>query len=264
MSNTERNNLARFGFDFKQSGVHTSRTLMLDELEVLLSYLDNSGADKADYFKAIDDENCLGKRTQANRKLTYRHLANLYTLEQSVAIFRALLYFWQRDQQGRPLLGLLCGYCRDALLRLTTHLIMSFSEGTVVDREMLEQFIDHQQPGRFSPATLKSTAQNINSSWTQAGHLTGRARKTRTQAKATSGSVAYALFLGYLTGVRGESLFQTEFAKLLDCPIDKAIDLAEEASRRGWIVFKRVGRTIEVLFPNLLTQQEMEWLREQS
>jgi len=129
---------------------------------------------------------------------------------------------------------------------------------------MLEQFIDHQQPGRFSPATLKSTAQNINSSWTQAGHLTGRARKTRTHAKATSGSVAYALFLGYLTGVRGESLFQTEFAKLLDCPIDKAIDLAEEDSRRGWIVFKRVGRTIEVLFPNLLTQQEMEWLREQS
>ena len=113
MSNTEKNNLARFGFYFEQTGVHTSRTLMLDELEVLLSYLDNSGADKADYLKAIDDENCLGKRTQANRKLTYRHLANLFTLEPSMAIFRSLLYFWQRDQQGRPLLGLLCGYCCD-------------------------------------------------------------------------------------------------------------------------------------------------------
>jgi len=156
---------------------------MLDELEVLLSYLDNSGADKTDYLKAIDDENCLGKRTQANRKLTYRHLENLYTLEPSVAIFRSLLYFWQRDPQGHPFLALLCGYCRDALLRLTTPFIMSFSEGTVVDREMLEQFIDHQQPGRFSPATLKSTAQNINSSWTQAGHLTGRVRKSRTQLK---------------------------------------------------------------------------------
>lgn len=263
MRNTEKK-LARFGFDFEQAGVHTSRTLMLDELEVLLSYLDNSNANKADYLRAIDDENCLGKRTQANRKLTHRHLANLYTLELSVAIFRALLYFWQRDHQGRPLLGLLCGYCRDALLRLTTPFIMTFSEGTVVDREMLEEFIEHQQPGRFSPATLKSTAQNINSSWTQTGHLLGRARKIRAHAIATPGTVAYALFLGYLTGVRGESLFQTAFAKLLDCPIDQAINLAEEASRRGWIVFKRVGRTIEVLFPNLLTQQEMEWLREQS
>src|SRR5664279_780143 len=103
---------------------------------------------------------------------------------------------------------------------------------------MLEEFIEHQQPGRFSTATLKSTAQNINSSWTQTGHLLGRARKTRAHAIATPGSVAYALFLGYLTGIRGESLFQTEFVKLLDCTIDQAIGLAEDASRRGWIVFK--------------------------
>lgn len=264
MKNTENNKLGRFGFAFEQAGAHTSRTLMLDELAILISYLDNQNADKADYLKAIDDENCLGKRTQTTRKLSHRHLTNLYILDPSVAIFRVLLYFWQRDQQGRPLLGLLCGYCRDSLLRLTAPFIMQLSEGNIVNRGMLEEFIDQQQPGRFSPATLKSTAQNINSSWTQTGHLKGRSRKSRVQTTATSGSVAYALFLGYLMGIRGESLFQTEFAKLLDCPIDQAIELAEEASRRGWIVFKRVGRTIEVLFPNLLTQQEMEWLREQS
>jgi len=264
MSNTKRNQLERFGFDFKRAGAHTSRTLMLDELSALLSYLDNANADKADYLKAIDDENCLGKRTQANRKLTHRHLANLYTLDPSVAIFRALLYFWQRDPQGHPLLALLCGYCRDSLLRSTAPFIIQFSEGTVVNREMLEKFIEHQQPERFSPATLKSLTQNINSSWTQTDHLTGRARKKRGHATATPGSVAYALFLGYLMGIRGESLFQSEFTKLLDCSVDQAIELAEVASRRGWIVFKRVGKTIEALFPQLLTQQEMEWLREQS
>ena len=51
---------------------------------------------------------------------------------------------------------------------------------------------------------------------------------------------------------------------MLDCSFDKAIELAEEASRKGWIVFKRVGDVIEVLFPNLINEQEMEWLREQS
>ncbi|MCU5787654.1 hypothetical protein B27N_02657 [Alcanivorax marinus] len=66
-----------------------------------------------------------------------------------------------------------------------------------------------------------------------------------------------------MTGARGQGLFRTEYIKLLDCPRDKAIELAEEASRKGWITFKRVGDVIEVLFPNLINQQEQEWLREQ-
>jgi hypothetical protein len=256
--------LARFGVDYERAGAHTSRTLMLGELESLLSYLDNPNAERVDYFKAIHEENCLGKRTQSNRKITYRDMAKLYTLDPAVTIFRDLLYFWQRDQRGRPLLALLCVYCRDELLRSTAAFILNSPLESIIDREVLMELIENQQPGRFSSATLKSVAQNINSSWTQTGHLTGRLKKRRSRAQATPGSVGYALFLGYLTGVRGEALFQTEFAKLLDCSIDQAIELAEEASRRGWIVFKRVSKTIEVLFPNLLTQQEMEWLREQS
>jgi hypothetical protein len=51
---------------------------------------------------------------------------------------------------------------------------------------------------------------------------------------------------------------------LLDCSLDKMIELAEDASRRGWITLKRVGQVVEVLFPNLITAQEMEWLREQN
>ena len=86
----------------------------------------------------------------------------------------------------------------------------------------------------------------------------------RHKADPTPGAVAYALFLGYLTGVRGESLFMTEYAKILDCSFERAKELAGDASRRGWIVFKRIGDVIEVLFPNLLNAQEMEWIREQN
>ncbi|HPD69365.1 MAG TPA: hypothetical protein P5018_05155 [Rectinema sp.] len=256
------NHLSPFGFSFERGGAHTARTMMLSELRALLAYVNRPEAEKSDYLKAIVAENCLGKRSGKSRTLTYRHLVDLYSLDRTKLLFRALLYFWYRDIEGQPLLALLCTFARDSIFRSTAPFILQFPEGVTVTRESLEEFLDSQEPDRFSKATLKSTAQNINATWTQSGHLSGHARKIRTRAHPTAGSVSYALLLGYLTGVRGQALFQTEYAKLLDCSIDQAIELAEEASRKGWVVFKRVSNVIEVLFPNLINQEEMEWLRE--
>jgi hypothetical protein len=238
--------------------------MMLDELETLLSETDRPGASQADYRHAIVEENCLGKRSQQTRALTYRHLADLYSLDPKVTLFRTLTYFWQRDIQGHPLLALLSAYARDAVLRMSASFILDMPQGTVTGREEMEAFLDSVEPGRFSKATLRSTAQNLNGTWTQSGHLSGRVRKVRTRPAATPGAVAYALLLGYLTGARGESLFRSEYVRLLDCPVDRAVEVAEVAARQGWIVFKRVGDVIEVLFPQLLTPQEQEWIREQS
>ena len=229
-----------------------------------MTYVDRPEADKRDYLQAIKDENCLGKRSGKNRILTYYHLVDLYSLDRKKILFRALLYFWNRDIDGQPLLALLCSYARDSIFRSTAPFILMSPEGATITRESLVGFIDSQEFGRFSKATLNSTARNINSTWTKSGHLHGRAGKVRARANPTAGSVSYALLLGYLTGVRGQALFETDFAKLLDCTFDKAIELAEEASRKGWIVFKRVADVIEVLFPKLIKQEEMEWLREQN
>lgn len=264
MKKLKNNNLDRFGFRFERGGTHTARTMMLNELRDLLSYLNEPESAKNSYREAIEEGNCLGKRSGKTRELTYRHLTELYSLDPSIALFRALLYFWQRDVRSQPLLALLCAVSRDPILRLSAPFILRFSEGTTVSRKSLEEYIDSQEPGRFSEATLTSTAQNINSTWTKSGHLSGRARKIRSRATPSPGAVAYALFLGYLTGVRGAALFTTDYAKLLDCSFEQAVELAEDASRRGWIVFKRAGDVIEVLFPNLLDAQETEWIREQS
>jgi hypothetical protein len=265
VSMKEKNkHLARFGFSFERGGAHTARTMMIEELRALLTFVDHPEAEKREYLRAIDVENCLSKRSGKTRILTHRHLVDLYSLNCNQILFRSLLYFWNRDKDARPLLALICAYARDSIFRSTASFILKFPEGSTIARESLEEFIDNQEPGRFSKATLKSTAQNINSTWTQSGHLHGRSRKVRTRANPTAGSVAYTLLLGYLTGVRGQALFQTEYTKLLDCAFDKAIDFAEEASRKGWIVFKRLGDVIEVLFPKLINQEEMEWLREQS
>jgi hypothetical protein len=238
--------------------------MMLVELRALLSFSSTDNATKADYQDAIQTANCLGKRSGKTRALTFRHLTDLYALDSRFLVFRAMRFFWLRDAPGQPMLALLCAYARDPIFRAVVPLVLCTQEGRTIDRAAIEEFIDSQERGRFSMATLRSTAQNINASLTQSGHLTGRVRKVRARAMATSGSVAYALLLGYLSGMRGELLFRSDYTRMLDCSFERMLELSEDASRRGWISIKRVGQVIEVLFPRLITAQEMEWLREQN
>ena len=264
MKHSNNNILSRFGFRFDNGSAHTARTMMLEDLQLLLSYVNHPDSSKNDYLKAIKEDNCLGKRSGKNRIITNRHLVYLYSLDPTMTIFRALRYFWERDIDGQPLMALLCSYSRDSVLRLSEPFIVQLTEGETTTREALEEYIDEKEPDRFSKATLKSTAQNLNSTWTKSGHLIGKVKKVRSRAIATPGSVSYALFLGYLTGIRGESLFTTEYTCLLNSSKASLIKLAEDASRRGWIVFKRIGNVMEVQFPNLLTAQEKEWIHEQN
>ena len=256
--------ISRFGFRQERGGPHLARTIMLEELKLLFLFVDVPDADKDLYLRSILEDNCLNKRSDKTRNLSARHLVSLYGLDPNITLFRCFRYFWKRDKEGQPLLALLIAIARDSILKSSVPFIQSCTMGQRVTREALEEFIDDLETGRFSPANLKSTAQNINSSWTQSGLLRGRVKKIRTKAKATPGTASFALLLGYLSGVRGESLYQTEYAKLLDCSMEESIELSVEASRRGWIVLKRLGSVIEVLFPSLLSQQEMEWVREQS
>ena len=236
---------------------------MLLELSKLLDSVPSISPEYSDYTRAIENDNCLGKRSIRTRTLSKRHLSDLYTLDPSTTLFRNLRFFWQRDSAGRAMLACLCAYARDPLLRASASFVLKMPEGQLFSREALGEFLEEAYPGRFSRATLSSTTRNIASSWTQTGHLSGHVNKVRSKATATVGSTAYALFIGFLTGERGEALFKTDYARLLDCPFEKAVEYAETASRKGWIVFKRAGKVIEVLFPNLLTELEMGWIREQ-
>ena len=235
---------------------------MVDDLVKTLavgSQLTTIGA----FSTLILDDNILGKRSAQSRKLAFRHLSKLYGLDASVTLFRAFRFLYDRDAKGRSLLCLLLAYSRDAILRASAPFIFDLKQDQPFIREELEAFIDDLQPGRFSKATLKSTAQNLAGTWTQSGHLVGRVKKTRQYVTSTPGSVAFALLLGFLAGDRGELLLEGEYVKLLDCSPLHAIELAEQAARQGWITIKRVGSVIEVAFPRLLTPEEMELIREQ-
>ena len=62
---------------------------MLDELSDLLEAAP-AGASRQDYAHAVMEENCLGKRTAATRKLSLQRLSELYGLDPRLLLFKAL------------------------------------------------------------------------------------------------------------------------------------------------------------------------------
>ena len=255
--------LPDLGFKITAGGAHASRTIMLAELGLLLDACREEAA-QAEYRQAVVESNCLGKRSGSTRALTWGHLVDLYGVSPEQLIFRGLRWVWGRDVHGRPLVALCAALARDGLLSSVAPHVWAAPIGITVTRESVETFMSASFPERFSPATLKSVAQNINATLTQSGHLSGRARKLRQQATPTPGSVAYALLLGHASGARGPELFQTRFMKAQDVPVAVCIDLAEEAARKGWIEFKRVADVMEVAFPRLIRPPEEVVIREQA
>ncbi len=263
MDRVRQENLGRFGLCFGRGGVHQARSMMLVDLRLLFQHVPDAQATREDFARAILVDNCLGKRSSKTRQLSLRHLIGLYKLDPRVPIFRALRFFWQRDPEAQPLLACLVAYARDAVLRSSAPFIWELPRDAPFVRPELEQYLNAQQPGRFRPATLQSTAQNLATTWTHAGHLRGTRNKRRSTARPTVGAAALALLIAWSSGGRGELLFESPYVKLLDCPPEQAIELAEQASRRGWITCNRLGTVIDVRFPQLLTAEEQEYVCEQ-
>ncbi len=228
---------------------------MLDELSALLAVLPE-GASREDYAREVKDHNVLGKPTTKSRSLTLRHLIELYGLDPAVPLFRVFRSLWEQDERARPVLALTMSLARDPLLRRSQDFMLLKHPGEGVQREEIEQLLAQDDPGRFSPASLKSFSQNINGTWTQAGYLAGRKRKTRTVPRIMPSNVVFALFLGYLEGLSGQRLFSSKWMNLLPSSPGELEALANSAANRGQIIFMNAGGVIEVRFPGYLTPAE--------
>ncbi len=240
-----------YGFINEPVGAHSSRTMMLAELRLLLAACPQS-ASLEEYRSAIIEENVLLKKTVATRKASFRWMRELYAFDRKTLLFRALRDLWDEDTQAQPLLALLSAVARDPLLRSTAERILAIPVGETVTHEMMMDAVNVSFPDRYSPKTLKSTGQNIISSWQQAGLLSGKLHKVRVKAQSLPASVAYALLLGYLSDARGEALFRALWCRLLDAPLHILHELALAASQRGWIEYRHMGDVTEVGFRHLL------------
>ena len=54
----------------------------------------------------------------------------------------------------------------------------------------------------------------------------------------------------------GDQILSSDYSALLDVSKILMIEQIEDASRRGWMVFKRISDVIEVTFPNLMDKPE--------
>ena len=234
---------------------------MLNELRELFRNNDLD-ATQEQYEIDICEHNVLNKPTVKSRNLTYRHLVDLYGMNDSIPLFRTFRRLWPMEEKAQPVLGILLALVRDPLLRSTVQFINEKPVGEAVVRQDIETILQTPDPERFSPASLKSFAQNINGSWTQAGFLTGRNRKVRSQPTVTPINMAFALFISHLEGVSGERLLQSSHCKLFGLTKHHLNELAIAAGHRGLINFKQSGGVTEVRFPDYLTEEEEVWLHE--
>ena len=262
LTTSARNARKQLGFRDGDTGTHSSRALMLADLELLLRHATPDMA-MPDYRRLVVDENLLAKPTRMTREHTVRKLKALYGLAPDLPVFRTLVQLWPVDAQSRPLLAFLAAHARDPLLRLATRPVLDLAPGEVIARPLVETLIHEAFPGRFTKRTAEATAGHLLSSFRQSGHLEGTAETRRAHALATPVAAAYAFYLAYLEGLRAQRIFSSVWARILDVPDERLPDLAKDAARRGLMDYRQVGNVVELRFPNWLSTAEEELTREQ-
>lgn len=243
------------GFRDGTAGVHTSRTIMLKELALVLDALPPAATASA-YTAAIVEQNLLGKPTRTTRKRTAKRLCELYGLDPHCPLFRLLRHFWIADHAARPMLACLAAAARDPLLREAMPFVLAVPVGETVTPEAIREYLSAAYPNRFRESTSTATAQRLASSWSQSGYLAGKVVKKRSRPSATPSATGFALLLAYLCGQRGGLLLESPWAKMLACTPAELATLVREASKQGWLNFKSVGSVIEITFPGLLSAKE--------
>lgn len=229
--------------------------MMLDELTSVLDKVPaDAGAD--DYLVAIIEDNALGKPTQTTRRRTAQRLVELYGLDLRLPLFRLLRAFWRADLPSRAMLAYVAASARDPLLREMAPSVVAVPVGSVVTPGQIAAHLGERYPGRFQPSTCQTTARNLSSSWSQAGLLKGKVKKIRTRPVVTPVVVAFALAVGFLSGLRGKLLMDSIWTRLLDRTAVEVAELAVEASRQGWLTYKSAGSVVEITFPDLLKRSE--------
>lgn len=244
-----------FGFYHATTGVHMSRSMMLDELTMLVRGT-REHASKDALQKAVVEENLLGKPTASSREKSYFHLRRAYGLDINTTLWRILRRFADQEPLALPLMALVLVYSRDLQLRKSFDLVTTLKTGEELPRVRIEEWLELAFPGKYSKAVKKSTAQNVNATWTFTGHLTGRSHKFRGRPKPHWLATTYAMFVGYLAGVRGQLLLDSVYARLVGVDPITAADHLSMASAHGLLRFRNAGGVVETDFSTLLDPAE--------
>ena len=118
--------------------------------------------------------------------------------------------------------------------------------------------IEANHPSRYSANTRRSMAQNLASSWKQAGFITGKVKNIRTQPVIGYHIIAFAFFMAYLDGLRGDFILSSKWVKALSLSELNVRELAIEAAKRDLMQYQFAGNVTALSFNNLITKLEID------
>lgn len=233
----------------KPGGANTSGSMLLPLLQTLLASVPQSGT-FAEYERQAIDYNALGRATYEGRRRSFRALREMYLLDPSRVLFRALRDLWNEDAAGQPLLAGLLLLARDSSFRATADRVVEARRGEPVSSLDLADAVLAAFPS-YSRASADKIGRNTGASWAQTGHLVGRIDKVRAIVTATPAAVAYAAFLGHVQGLRGQFVLDSMWMDFLDLPAEGRGDAVREAATSGYLEYRVGGNVVEVGFRHL-------------
>lgn len=242
---------------FSQGGALSSRTAMLDELELLLSAV-AADADATTYRHAIVEENILQKSSASNREKTYKFLRRLYALDPTVCLFREFRRLSRFAADDSRLLAGLLAMGREPVLRRCLDMVLTVPIGEGIGRQKFEDWIRADAPGQYSESMYVSFSHNLYASFYQIGYLGESVGKARSRIRPTVGiaSATYAAFLDCLHGMSGVALLQGTYSTALDLDADEHIALLTAAGRQGLLKAAYSGGVLDLAFPGFLQSNE--------
>lgn len=234
----------------KVKTIHTSRTIMFAELEKVMDFASETGN-----FNDTLNENVTRKKTQSGQEKTTRYLKNLYGFDLDNHSFKAFQYFWSITEAiEKPLLAFIFAIHHDTMLEQSISVVQQTAIGEKVTVERLEENIEKYHPNRYSAATRRSMAQNIGSSWKQAGFIVGKVKNVRAQPEINYLSACFAYLLAYLNGARGEFIWNNIGVKALCLNESRLRELAFECAKRDLMQYQYAGSVTAISFNNLLSK----------
>ncbi len=228
--------------------VHTSRTMMFDELYSLISHGVFNEQD-------IVDLNLLNKLSKSNINKTLKFLSGLYDFKSGNELWKVFLFLWKlAEEPDRRIMTLLYALYKDDLLYQTAPAILKTPHGKKVMVENILDAINKAWPGHYAQTTALSGAQNIDSSWKQAGYIEGKVRNIRVTAKPEFPAVLFALYLGKIEGLTGEKLLSTNWVKVLEVSGSRLKELLSQAAIRDMIDYRQGGGITIIKLDKILTR----------
>lgn len=227
---------------------------MFSELEKVMAFSFETGQ----YLDAMTG-NVFGKKSSDGIKQTKGFLKRLYGFDENNVLFVAFKYFWKFSESNeKPLLAFVYAINHDDLLAESLEVLQKVKPGEKAAIELFEEVIEKYHPNQYSANTRRSMAQNIASSWKQAGFIEGKVKNIRTEPVITYRVACFAFLLAYLKGDRGDFIWNNIGVDALCLPESKLRELAIECARKDIMQYQYAGSVTAISFVNLLSKMGID------